>query len=89
MKIDVPVVQKTLNVTFTPAELAAADAAFALHKEGKCDLDCGFCFDLLLSDDPRHHAELKWLRGLKNKPNPLPAPKRGKGNGGLKGRVSR
>lgn len=53
-------------MTFTPAELAAAEESFALHKQGKCPGDCGFCEDLFLSSDPRHHVDLKWIRGLKN-----------------------
>lgn len=89
---------------FTPAEIAAADEAFRIHRDGGCEDDCGFCYDLVLSGLASAVEELKRINRLKlerkagkkratvQKSLPLaPQSKRvgaGKGNG-LKGRVKR
>lgn len=68
-------------MTFTPAELAAADAAFALHRDGKCAEDCGFCYDLLLAGEEKYTAELRRIQGLKRarkQQSMIPAVKPGK-----------
>ena len=65
-------------MTFTPAELAAADAAFALHRDGKCPGDCGFCYDLLLAGEEKYTAELRRIQGLKRARKQIPAVKPGK-----------
>lgn len=90
-------------MTFTPAEIAAADEAFRIHREGGCEDDCGFCYDLVLSGLASAPVELKRIHRLRLErkkrppakkpphPTPLPQSKRvgaGKGNG-LKGRVKR
>lgn len=68
-------------MSFTKEELAAADAAFALHREGKCDEDCGFCYDLLLAGEEKYTAELRRIQGLKRarkQQSMIPAVKPGK-----------
>lgn len=89
-------------MTFTPTEIAAADEAFRIHREGGCGDDCGFCYDLALSGLASAPGELKRIHRLKLERKKRPAkkqqalplvapPKRvgaGKGNG-LKGRVRR
>lgn len=52
-------------MTFTPAELAAQDEAFALHRQGKCEDGCGFCYDLLLAREEKYTEELRRIQGLK------------------------
>jgi hypothetical protein len=52
-------------MTFTPAELAAADDAFRVHRNGDCPGDCGFCYDLELAG-PEWREELIRIRRLKN-----------------------
>jgi hypothetical protein len=88
-------------MTFTPAELAAAEEAFRLHKQGKCPGDCSYCEDLRTSSIASYvgeyiriqKAKLEQRSTLKPRQQGLPAlgmPKRvsGKGTGG-KGRVRR
>jgi hypothetical protein len=75
---------------FTAAELAAQDAAFVLHRDGKCADDCGFCYDLLLAGEEKYSQELRRIQGIKaasrNKPLHPPRPKKGK-SAPLKSRV--
>jgi hypothetical protein len=86
-------------MTFTPAELAAAEEAFAVHREGKCPGDCSYCEDLRTSGIASYVAEyiriqkakLEQRSTLSPRQQGLPAlgmPKRVGGKGkGLKGRV--
>lgn len=88
------------RITFSPEIEQAIAQAFELHKQGKCETDCGFCHDLVLSGLPSAPAELKRIHQLRlerqKKPvqKPLTAitpPKRvGKGEKSpLAGRVKR
>lgn len=52
-------------MTFTPAELAAADTAFSRHSNGYCPDDCSFCYDLLLAGEEKFTAELQRIQKLK------------------------
>jgi hypothetical protein len=68
-------------MTFTPAEIAAADDAFRGHREGRCPDDCGFCYDLLLAGEPKYERELKRITDIKAFARAkAPASTKGKGS---------
>lgn len=50
---------------FTPAELQAAEDAFRIHSKGGCADDCGFCYDLLLANEPRYQREMNRIADIK------------------------
>lgn len=66
-----------VNTQFTKAELEYTEVAWHRHKLAMCPDDCGFCFDLLLSDLPEHKAEHARIQKAKlpKKPESPPAVK--------------